>query len=210
MVRGRHYFPLEFSAAHRLPLAKDDPPLDFAAIFGATRPVEVEIGHGKGAYLVVAAEQRRDVSFLAIEWSKGRHLYTAERIAKRGFDHVRLVHGDAGDIFARQIPPRSIRRVHLYYPDPYWKKRHAKRRLVTPAFVAVLADALVEGGIVLLKSDVPPRFQDMVSYFVGSERFDALPFEEATRDEPPVVTNFERKAIEAGRPIGAAAFRVRI
>ena len=118
MTHGRHHHPLEFSQHWRLTLEPGDPPLDWPTLFGNDRPVEVEIGHGKGAFLVDAAVAHPEHNFIGIEWASMRHVYTSERVAKRGLENVRLIRGDAASIFREQIPASSIAIVFSKRPPP--------------------------------------------------------------------------------------------
>lgn len=206
MVRGRTHHPHAFSARWRLELEREDPVPTFREIFGDDRPVEVEIGHGHGTFLIAASAARPDRNFLGVEWSRGRHLYTGERVAKRDLGNVRLLRRDAGELLSEQLAPSSVSTIHLYYPDPYWKRKQFGRRLVTKSFVRSVADVLEAGGRLLLKSDVPERFSDMVALFTAEPRLGEGPWEELAADQPDAVSNFERKAVEAGRPLGRAAF----
>lgn len=198
-----------FSAAWRLgeeDAPADPAPLDFEALFGNDRPVEIEIGHGKGSFLVEAAAMLPEVNFLGLEWSNKAHLFAAERIAKRNLQNVRFLRADAHEVFAKRIPAGSVRAVHIYFPDPYWKRRHLKRRLVTPEFAASIARALAPRGLVLSKSDVPERFAVLVQTLAEDAHFRATNWETAAARYPAVVSNFERKAGLAGRHVECAAF----
>lgn len=207
MSRCRHFYPLEFSAAWRLEVKEADyPPFDLRAMFGNDAPLEIEIGHGKGTFLLEAALAMKDTNFLALEWSSGRHLYTAERVAKRNLGNVRLVRGDANLLFEKQIPAGSARTVHIYFPDPYWKKKHLKRKLINKPFLALLARVLKPGGRVLLKGDVAERFAEIRETFMVDAGFRPVSSEEAFAPYPVVVSSFERKATIAGRHVECAAY----
>lgn len=207
MTRCRHEKPLEFSAAWRQRVDRGDPPLDLATLFPLRQPLEIEIGHGKGSFLIDAAMARKDRDFLGFEWSSGRHIFAGERIAKRNLPNVRLIQGDASEILREQIPARCAVAVHLYFPDPYWKKKHFKRRIISPEFLETLLRVLAPGGSFFLKSDVVERFDAMVLAIGQRGEFERVDFDSAYSAYPPVVSNFERKALAAGRPIGRAAYR---
>jgi len=209
MTRCRPNKPPEFSAAWRSKHEDGDPPFDFAALFGSNAPVEIEIGHGKGSFLVEASGLLPHTNFLGLEWSNKAHLFAAERIAKRNFGNVRFLRGDAQEIFATRIPKGSVRAIHIYFPDPYWKRRHLKRRLVTPEFALSIANALTPGGRVLTKSDVPERFAVLTETIAECAEFRPIAWDDAAVGYPPVVSNFERKAHLAGRPVECAAFERR-
>lgn len=207
MTRCRHEKPLEFSAAWRHRVERGDPPLDLSLFFPQRQPLEIEIGHGKGSFLIEAARARADHDFLAIEWSNGRHIFTGERVAKRNLPNVKLLQGDASEILREQLPAQCAVAVHLYFPDPYWKKKHFKRRIITPEFLETLLRVLVPGGHFFMKSDVPERFDSMVQSIAQRPELERIDFDRAYSPYPAVVSNFEQKALVAGRPIGRAAYR---
>jgi len=206
LVRGRIRHPHEFSAPWRIEVDRDQPVPSLADTFGNDRPIEIEIGHGHGTFLLAVAEARPLCNFLGVEWAKGRHFYAAERVAKRALPNVRLLRRDAAELLEKQIPAGTISAIHLYYPDPYWKRKQFGRRLVTASFVATVADVLAVGGRLLLKSDVPDRFDAMLELFAAEPRFRPRPWGEIAGGEPDAVSNFELKAVEAGHPLNRAAF----
>src|SRR5262249_12120294 len=136
VVRKRNCLPLE--QLQPLVLPKSDPPISFSwhAIFGNDHPVELEIGFGKGAFLVAAAAAHPETNYVGMEIDWGLLLYVANRLVKRGLGNVRLVQGDAHVIVARSVPSDSLHAIHVYFPDPWWKRRHRKRRLLTTEFVS--------------------------------------------------------------------------
>ena len=105
--------------------------LDWEDVFGSPGPVEVEIGIGKGRFLLAVAEARPGVRLLGVEWAN-EYLRVAEaRAEKRGLENVRFVRADARELVARSIPDASVDAYYVFYPDPWPKKRHHKRRLIT-------------------------------------------------------------------------------
>ena len=98
-------------------------------IFGNDHPVELEVGSGKGLFLANAATANPGHNFLGIELARKYARRAAERVAKRNLANVRVVAGDARLFLARYVPPASLRTVHVYFPDPWWKARHKKRRV---------------------------------------------------------------------------------
>ncbi len=135
--------------------------LDFAALFGNARPVEMEIGTGKGRFLLFQAETRPSVNFLGIEWSLKYLRVARERAERRGLANVRLYRADARHVLADLLPDGSIARVHVYCPDPWPKKRHRKRRLFNPATAAHLGRVLAAGGYLHLSTDVREYFEEI-------------------------------------------------
>lgn len=175
--------------------------LDFSAIFGNRRPVELEIGVGKGTFLATRASARPEVNFLGIEWSKSYAHYTADRFRRAGLPNVRMLHADAGPFVKKCIPAASLWRVHIYFPDPWPKVRHHKRRLIGSPFLAQLRRVVKIGGQVLIMTDHREYFQHMLGVFLGAEGFAKIDFPLMTdREGLAVGTNFEQKYIAQGRP----------
>jgi len=107
------------------------------------RPIELEIGSGKGTFLVQHAQLYPDVDFLGIEWAKSFWRYAADRARRRGFDNIRLLRCDADMFIRHYVPDAVFRQVHIYFPDPWPKKRHHKRRLIQADFLRELHRVLV-------------------------------------------------------------------
>ena len=174
--------------------------LDFAAIFGNGRPVEVEIGTGKGTFLLARASARPEINFLGIEWARAYCLYAADRFRRAGLTNVRMLRADAGALFRRRIPSASLWRVHIYFPDPWPKTRHHRRRLIQPPFVEQLRRVLVPGGQVLVVTDHRGYFEQIGSVLGSASRLAPVPFPQMADEQGQVVgTNFERKYIAQGR-----------
>jgi tRNA (guanine-N7-)-methyltransferase len=128
-------------------------PLDFAAVFGNDRPVTVEIGFGMGKATAIIATENPGINYLGIEVHRpgiGRLLWEIER---RSLANIRIIEHDAAEVFRRMIPPSSLAAIHLFFPDPWPKKRHHKRRLVTRPFTGILAGSLAPGGYLYMVTD---------------------------------------------------------
>jgi tRNA (guanine-N7-)-methyltransferase len=191
-------------------LEAPEPPriLRWTEVFGNERPVEVEVGFGKGLFLLTSAQARPDVSFLGIEISRKYQLFTATRMAKRALNSVRLVKADACLFFRSFVGASSVEAIHVYFPDPWWKKRHLKRRLFTPEFAAECERVLRRGGCLHVVTDVEEYFQVIVSLVTEHTGLRPMPSpERAMRTaELDYLTNFERKFREQGRAIYRATF----
>jgi len=103
--------------------------IDLTAIFSNHLPVELEIGPGKGAFVLERASNRPEVNILAVEWARPCAYYTADRVHRAGLRNVRVIHADA-TVVLPMLPPASIQRLHVYFPDPWPKYRHRHRRLI--------------------------------------------------------------------------------
>src|SRR5690606_25406562 len=133
--------------------------LDFDAIFGPGVPVEMEIGSGKGGFLLNRARALPDRGFLGIEWANKIYLYAADRMVRWGVRNVRLMRTDASHLVRHSIRPESLTMLHIYHPDPWPKKRHHKRRLIQPPFVAAAVAALKPGGRIAIQTDHADYFE---------------------------------------------------
>jgi tRNA (guanine-N7-)-methyltransferase len=183
-------------------------PLHWATVFGNANPVEVEVGFGKGLFLVRAAQAAPDVNFLGIEVVRKYQLFTATRLAKRGLRNVRLVLADARWFLRECVPPASLQAIHVYYPDPWWKKRHEKRRVFTAEFAVTCEQSLRPGGRLLLVTDVPSYFQVMTELVAQHTRLRPLPLPDLHEpsDDLDYLTNFERKFRKQDKPIHRAFY----
>ncbi|HUI26441.1 MAG TPA: tRNA (guanosine(46)-N7)-methyltransferase TrmB [Candidatus Kryptonia bacterium] len=169
-------------------------------IFGRSAPIEIEVGAGRGAFLFAAASAAPGSNFLAIEHSHSRALQLERDATARGLTNVRVLRADAACVVAAIIPDVSVAAYHVYFPDPWWKRRHHRRRLFTPAFVNALHRTLVPGGCVRIATDVP-------EYFALVTRLLSAHFARES-DTPPfsTPTRFAQKAGRRGAPIHVASF----
>jgi tRNA (guanine-N7-)-methyltransferase len=185
-------------------------PLEWTALFGNDHPVELEIGSGKGLFLVNAARANPAHNFLGIELSRKYARLAAERLARQDIFHAKVWSGDARIVLPRSIPPASLQAVHIYFPDPWWKKRHKKRRVFTEALVAEVQRILLPGGQLRVASDVEEYFGVIRDLIAAYPRFRQRPVPEPKDPEHELdyLTNFERKYRLEGRPIYRAAYEL--
>jgi tRNA (guanine-N7-)-methyltransferase len=181
---------------------------DATAVFGNDHPVEIEVGFGKGLFLLTAGQACPAVNFLGIETERKYQLYAANRIAKRGLRNVRLLKADAREFFRAHLPDAAAQAIHVYFPDPWWKKRHHKRRLFTPEFAAQGERVLRPGGKLHLVTDVADYFAVMTQLVAEQTRLQPLPPPDARQPEHDMdyLTNFERKFRQEGRAIYRACY----
>jgi tRNA (guanine-N7-)-methyltransferase len=203
-VRRATRLPIEELAPYLLEIPGDagrrPPTLDWHAIFRNVQPVEIEVGCGKGLFLLTSALARPEVNFLGIEIVRKYQLFTATRIAKRQLQNVRLSCANARSLLSESVPSTSVQAVHIYFPDPWWKRRHHKRRVFTDDFVASVVRVLEVGGYLHAATDVESyhgRMREIVA--AHAELIPVAPPESA--DEGGFMTNFERKARQVGKPV---------
>jgi tRNA (guanine-N7-)-methyltransferase len=186
--------------------------IDLTQIFGRPGPVHIEIGSGKGTFLLRAATAHPDVNFLGIEWANRFYLHAVDRIGRWGLTNVRIIRTDAAIFLAEAIPPDSVACLHIYFPDPWPKKRHHKRRLIQPANMPALIRCLAPGGEIRLATDHVGYFEQMKETASACrselEPTEFIPPAGATEGEL-TGTNYERKYLKDKRTIHALALRKR-
>jgi tRNA (guanine-N7-)-methyltransferase len=185
------------------------PTLNWTELFGNANPVEIEVGTGKGLFLLNAATSRPEVNFFGIEVVRKYQLYAATRYAIRKLPNVKTACADAKVVLRDFVAPGGVAAVHVYFPDPWWKKRHRKRRVFTPEFAADAARAIAVGGRLFIASDVEEYFGVMTAILRAMPAFAERP-EEADRAAPRTdagfATNFERKALAGGGSVWRAVY----
>lgn len=175
----------------------------WAELFGNDAPVEIEIGSGDGSFLLEEAARRPSINLLGIEHSRSKARRLAARVERQGLPRVRTLHADASCIVRTLLPTASVAAYHLYFPDPWPKRRHTRRRIVTPALVAAFARTLVSGGRLFVATDVYGYLRLITSQILGDAAFE----ERVAGDEHPgLSTAFARKYRAAGRSLYAASF----
>jgi tRNA (guanine-N7-)-methyltransferase len=181
-------------------------PFAWEALFGRARPVEVELGCGKGMFLKEAARLFPERSYLGVDWA-GKYLrVAAERVGRAGLDNVRLLRADGLDVLSRWVPPGSVGVIHVYFPDPWPKKRHHKRRIVRPALLDLAEHALGAGGEIRVATDDVPYADEIRALFAADTgRFVETPWPEDDPERLP--TNYACKWQRAGRTLWWARYR---
>ena len=184
-------------------------PLDLDAVFGRRAPRVLEIGIGDGETLLELARQRPDADFLGVEVHRPGIGHCLLGIDEIGLANIRLVSHDAVEVLERQLQDASLDEVLLYFPDPWPKKRHHKRRIVQPAFAALLATRLKPGGSFRLATDWAPYAEHMLEVLRASPSFSNA---SATGDYVPrptsrPLTKFERRGERLGHEVFDLEFR---
>lgn len=178
--------------------------LDFEEIFGRSGPVHIEIGSGKGTFLVSQATAVPAINFLGIEWANKYYRYAVDRIGRWGFGNVRIIRTDAAAFLAEHIPDGSIDRFHIYFPDPWPKKRHNKRRFFNNDNIQQMLRCLKQAGIINVATDHAYYFQQMqevVTQAVSESKVEIIDFirPAGAGEGETVGTNFERKYLKQGK-----------
>lgn len=182
--------------------------LDWPELFGNANPVEIEVGMGKGLFLLSSATGRPETNFLGIEIVRKYQLYATTRFARRMLPNAKTVCADARWVFRTFVEPGSVAAVHVYFPDPWWKARHKKRRVFSAGFAADAATILDVGGKLLIATDVEEYFGVMTGIVRALPSFRELRAETSTGtvEEAGYQTNFEKKARQKGTPVWRAEF----
>jgi tRNA (guanine-N7-)-methyltransferase len=182
--------------------------LNWPQVFSNDHPLELEVGFGKGLFLLNACQACPDVNFLGIEILRKYQLYAATRFAKRGMRNVRLVKADAREFLRDYVSDASFQAIHVYFPDPWWKKRHLKRRLFTSEFAAQCERTLQSGGRLYVVTDVSDYFVVITKLLQQHTRLKLLPPPDSKEPAHDLdyLTNFERKFRKEGRAIYRGVF----
>ena len=178
-------------------------PLDWTELFGREAATDVEIGSGKGRFLLALAAIRPERNLLAVERAGHYHRLCCERAAKRGLSNIRLLRTTAEDLLYRLLAPSSVATLFILFPDPWPKKRHHKRRLITPGSVAAMAATLRPGGRLLVKTDHAGYADVIAEVLAGELHLRAIDAAQAFAELP--VSGFEHKYLDQGREIATFA-----
>jgi tRNA (guanine-N7-)-methyltransferase len=194
-------------SAHLLRLEALPVPFDPASVFPTPAPVELEVGSGKGLFLSSASAAQPHRNFLGVEISGGYARLCGGRLAAAGAANARIIHGDATFLARCMLPDACLAGVHVYFPDPWWKARHRKRRVLSDEFLQHAGRALMAGGDLHVWTDVEEYFREALDAAAGTGLY-AAPREEAAgepRHDLDYRTHFERRTRLAGAPVWRAA-----
>ena len=181
-------------------------PLDLGTLFPQVQPLEVELGCGDASFLLEYARRHPQTNFIGVERLLGR-LQKLDRKGRRlGLTNLRGVRIESTYLLQYLLPPESVSALHIYFPDPWPKKKHHKNRLINDTFPAVAYNALVSHGLIYLRTDDLDYFQQMNEVMGAAKGF-------VRAETPPplaeVVTDFEKFFNAQGIPTQYAAFRRR-
>ncbi len=183
-------------------IERDETQLELENLLGRKASVTLEIGFGDGVSLAKMAEEAPEKDFVGIEVHRpgvGRLLHL---INEQGLTNVRGMDDDAVEIIKHRIPERSLDCVQLFFPDPWHKKRHNKRRIVQPDFVSLIASRLKQGGVFHMATDWEPYAEHMAEIMEASAEFVSL-FGSLFSDKPETrpITKFERRGLKLGHGV---------
>ena len=187
-----------------------DEKIDFVRIFGRPAPLHIEIGAGKGAFLLSQDKALPGDNFLGIEWARRYYRYAVDRIGRWGLTNVRIIRTDAAAFLADTVPDCCVDCFHIYFPDPWPKKRHNKRRLICPANLEHLIRCLKPAGQLRIATDHADYFEQIRTVLAARDKeLKEIDFIRPAGAETGewVGTNFERKYVKDQRLIHTIAVR---
>ncbi len=173
-------------------------PLVFSEVFTESLPIELDLGSGSGKFLLCAARQFPDRNFLGVERLLGRVRKIRRRAAEAGLNNLRIMRLEIGYAVRYLFPPNSVRRVHLYFPDPWPKRKHHRRRMIEPGFLRDLGRTIEPGGDILIKTDHAEYFRQ-ITQAVHSVAPCLISVDWIEQEYPQ--TDFEEAFERAGTPI---------
>ncbi len=200
----RDSYVVEVAREERTTSVAEQPVLDLAGLYGRHAPLIVEIGSGTGHALAAAALARPDADHLAFEVFAPAVASTVGRLAAAGVRNVRIVLADGVQGLARLLAPESVAEVRIWFPDPWHKARHAKRRLMSAEFGDLVASRLAPGGVLRLATDWDDYAAHVRDVLDAHPRFRSLGAVPRFAERP--LTKYEARGIAAGRTIHDLAY----
>ncbi len=180
--------------------------IDLAELFPQEKPLEIELGSGDGSFLVTYAALHPDRNFIGVERLLGRIRKMDRKARRAGLENLRGVRIESAYFLQFLLPEHSASAMHIYFPDPWPKRRHRRNRLVNEAFPALMVRALKPAGWVYLRTDDADYFQQMTEVFGASPRFSEAETPAALQQ---LSTDFEREFQSQGVITHRAAYQVR-
>jgi tRNA (guanine-N7-)-methyltransferase len=183
--------------------------LDFDKVFGRQAPVVLEIGFGMGEATAHIAALMPDTDFLCCEVHEPGVGALLKRIGEQDISNIRIVQHDAVEVIDHMLPPGCLAGVHIFFPDPWHKLRHNKRRLIQPPLVARLAKRLQPGGYLHCATDWEPYAQQMLQVLAGEPQLENTAQAYAPRPHYRPLTKFENRGLKLGHGVWDLVFRRR-
>lgn len=180
-------------------------PLDQAEHFPKAQPLEVELGCGDASFLAEYARRNPQTNFIGVERLLGRIQKLHKKGVRLGLQNTRGVRIESAYFMQYLLPPQGAQAVHIYFPDPWPKKKHRRHRLINEAFPKLAERVLVPGGIVYLRTDDLDYFQQMTEVFAAASQYSKMETPIALAE---VTTDFEREFNAQGIPTQRAAYQL--
>ncbi len=173
-----------------------DPTLSWNKVFANDQPVEIEIGIGKGRFLIDAVQRHPEINFIGVERAAKYLRVAHDRMLQKDVSNIRFIRADAREFIEFFVPSESICAYHVYFPDPWPKKKHHKRRLINEVFLAEIERTLVSAGKLWIATDHSEYYEEILAVLAKSRCLrETEEIWEGRR------TNYEEKFIEQGKPI---------
>ncbi len=180
-------------------------PVDLAVMFPVSQPLEVELGSGDGSFLLEYAALHPERNFIGIERLLGRIRKLDRKGRRRGLTNLRGIRIESSYFLEYLLPRNSATALHIYFPDPWPKRKHWRHRLINERFPSLASQALVSGGVVYLRTDDRPYFAEMTRIFQGATRF-------SRTETPPELsalhTDFEKDFLARRVALFKAAYQL--
>lgn len=172
------------------------------------KPIELEVGSGKGLFLQQAAEERPQHNFIGIELSGKFANRAADRLARHTLTNVQMLRGDAEAFLLKVVPDQSVAAVHVYFPDPWWRRKHKKRRVLNDDTLAAIERILVPNGQFHFWTDVLDYYELICRHVIECMTLDGPRYvpQRAAQHDLDYTTHFERRARRNHQPIYRAVF----
>ena len=178
--------------------------VDVAGLFPKAQPLEVELGAGDGSFLARFAQRHPERNFLGVERLLGRLRKIDRKGCRAGLENLRATRIEAAYFLEFLLPAGTVTSLHVYFPDPWPKRKHRRHRLINERFTELARTVLAENGIVYLRTDDMDYFNQMTASFVTNRNFAPV---ETPEELAEVVTDFEKTFNARGIPTNRAAYR---
>ena len=182
-------------------------PLNFREIYGRDAPVVAEVGFGMGETTARIAGENPGVDYLAIEVHSPGVGSLLKQIGEGGLGNVRIVQHDAVEVMRHMVPDASLAAIHVFFPDPWPKKRHHKRRLLQPSFVSLAAGKLAPGGCLHVATDWKEYADDVLAVLCATPQLANTAQDFAPRPPARPETKFERRGLKLGHGVWDMVFK---
>lgn len=187
----------------------DEQQLDFAELFGNNADVVLEIGFGNGLSLADMAENAPETNFFGIEVHRPGVGSLLVQVKQRELQNIRVSQDDAVQVLEQQVPLNSLDRVQIFFPDPWHKKRHHKRRLIQPEFVETLISRLKPNGVIHVATDWQNYAEHILEVLSANSKLENTAEDYAPKPEYRPETKYERRGLGLGHGVWDLVFRLK-